>query len=75
MTRPKQGEAYSTNQSAVCMRKKRAEMIKKDPRALRSTVWVINTANGQQIVFKDRKDIKIQRINKQQMKTDCIKAF
>ena len=75
MTRPKQGEPYSTNQSAICMRKKRAKMVNQDPLALRSTVWVINTVNGQQIVFKDRKDIKIQRINKQQMKTDCIKAF
>ena len=75
MTRPKQGEPYSNKQSAICMRKKRAEMVKQDPLALRSTVWVINTANGKQFVFKDRKDIKIQRLNKQQINADCIKAF
>ena len=75
MPRHKQGEPYSANKSAQYMRRKRAAMIKQDPLALRKTVWIINTENGKQIVFKDRKDIKIQRIPKQQMKTDCIKAF
>ena len=75
MPRHRQGEAYSTNQSAIYMRKKREQMIKQDPLAMRSTVWIVEGSNGKQIVFKDRKDIKIQRIPKQQMKTDCIKAF
>ena len=75
MPRHKQGEAYSTTYQAQYMRQKRQQMVDKDPIALRKTVWVINTQNGQQIVFKDRKDITITRIPKQQMKTDCIKAF
>ena len=75
MPRYKQGVAYSTSYQAQYIRRKREQMVKQDPLALRKTVWVINTQNGQQIVFKDRKDITITRIPKQQMKTDCIKAF
>ena len=75
MTRPKKGEPHSTNPNAVYMRKKREQMVKQDPLALRSTVWIVEGSNGKQLVFKDRKDITITRIPKQKMKVDCIKAF
>ena len=75
MTRPKNGEPHSTNYNAIYMRKKRAALIKQDPLALRSTVWIVEGSNGKQFVFKDRKDIVIKRVPKQQMKADCIKAF
>ena len=71
----KKEKIYSTNKTAECMRRKRAKMVEKDPLAMRSTVWVVEGTNGKQLVFRDRKDIKIQRIPKQEMKTDCIKAF
>ena len=71
----KKDKTYINNYQARYLRKKRAEMVKKDPLAMRSTVWVVEGTNGKQLVFRDRKDIKIQRIPKQDMKTDCIKAF
>ena len=37
----KKEKIYSTNKTAEFMRKKRAEMVKKDPLALRSCVWVV----------------------------------
>ena len=75
MVYQKKEKIYSTNKTAECMRKKRAQMIKKDPLAMRSTVWTVEGSNGKQFVFRDRKDIKIQRIPKQEMKADSIKAF
>ena len=71
----KKNKTYSNNYQARYLRKKRAELVKQDPLAMRSTIWVIETPEGKQIVFRDRKDIKIQRIPKEQMKADCIKAF
>ena len=71
----KKDKTYSTKKTAEYMRKKRAELVKRDPLAMRSTVWVVEGSNGKQFVFKDRKDIKIRRIPKQDMKADAIKAF
>ena len=71
----KKEKIYSTNKTAEFMRKKRAKMVEKDPLALRSCVWVVEGTNGKQLVFRDRKDIKIRRIPKEQMKDDAIKAF
>ena len=75
MVYQKKEKIYSTNKTAEFMRKKRAQMVKQDPLALRSCVWVVEGTNGKQFVFRDRKDIKIQRIPKQDIKTDAIKAF
>ena len=65
---------YSTNYNAIYMREKRKKLVEKDPIYMRKCVWVV-TAGDKQIVFKDRKDIKIERISKDKMKPDCIKAF
>ena len=75
MPSQKTKKEYSTKYNAVQMRKKRAEMVKKDPLYLRKCVWVVETVDNQQIAFKDRKDIKIRRISKDEMKENCIKSF
>lgn len=66
---------YSSKKHATYMRKYRKRQAEKDPLALRKMVWVIQTADGKQIVFRDKKDININRIPKEKLKHDFIKAY
>ena len=70
-TQPKK---YSNNYHAIYQRNQRKKMIKLDPLCLRKTVWVVEVGD-KQIVFKNKKDVKIKRINKNQLREDYIIAF
>ena len=70
-TQPKK---YSNNYHAIYKRNQRKKMIKLDPLCLRKTVWVVEVGD-KQIVFKNKKDVKIKRINKNQLREDYIIAF
>ena len=68
------GKPYCKNYHAVYMRNKRKKMLKTDPIYTKEYIWVIE-GGGKQMVFKNKKDIKIKKIKKQEMKPDCIKAY
>lgn len=67
-------KTYSSNYHAMYMRKKRQQMIEKDPIFTRQYVWVIE-GDGKQMVFKNKRDITIKKINKKDLQTDYIKAY
>ena len=70
----KKPKKYSTNYAAVYYRARRKKLAEKDPIALRKTVWVIQ-AGDKQVVFRDRKDITIKRIPKEDIQNNSIKAY
>ena len=67
-------QQYSNNYFAKYMREKRTKMIKIDPIFSRQYVWIVE-AGDKQIVFKNKRDIKISKINKKDLRKDCVKAF
>ena len=71
----KKKKKYSNTYYAQWLRKKRMKMVNKNPLALRKCVWVIEGLDNKQYAFVNRNDIKIKRINKQELRDDCIKTF
>jgi hypothetical protein len=66
---------YSTNYHAQYIREKRKQIAQKNPIALCKTVWIVETKDGQQVVFKNKKDIQIKRISKNELKSNFIKSY
>ena len=66
---------YSKNYHAKYMRLKRQKIVDKNPIALCKTVWVVEGSNGEQIVFKNKRDINIKRIPKVDLKENFIKGY
>ena len=65
---------YSKNYHATFMRDKRKKMIEQDPLYMRKCVWIVE-AGDKQIAFLNKRDIHIYRINKEDIKPNCIKTF
>ena len=69
-------EQYSKTYEAQWIREKRERMKSIDPIFDRRYVYVIETPDNKQIVFKNKRDVKkIKKINKKDIRSNFIRAY